>query len=370
MLELDLLRLGAAVAVLLYHFTWNSFETGASAVGYPSALTAWTRYGFFGIEVFFLISGLVITRSVAGRTAGRFAIARAIRLYPAYWAAVTFTALLLLWLGPPGSVVVTPGRYLVNMTMLTEFVHGTYLDHVYWTLTAELTFYVLVALTLAVASARALPWMLAGWLGAVVVNDRILQSDGLTLWLATRTAPYFVVGATLALLAGDGAPGGRHRSGSGRIGLWVLGGAALVLAVRAAVVRVDAANQVIFGPGSYQKPVAVAIVLLAVALLAAVATGRSAHVGRPWMTTAALVTYPLYLVHSSIGLVLFHRWSGWNRWLLLVAVTSIAVGVATAIHLGVERPLSAAMRRAMVGRRDRPAAGAPPRPVTRRATGR
>jgi peptidoglycan/LPS O-acetylase OafA/YrhL len=152
----------AAGVVLLYHDTWAFSEMGLGAPTNPTVVTAWTRYGFLGIELFFLISGLVIVHSVGQRRASRFAVSRAIRLYPAYWAAVTFTAILLVTAGGVLGDGVALGRYLVNMTMLTGFVGGTYLDHVYWTLTAELSFYAVVWFALVIRRSRDLPVVLAG----------------------------------------------------------------------------------------------------------------------------------------------------------------------------------------------------------------
>lgn len=329
--------------VLLYHFTWAFSEMGLGGPAYPTAITAWTRYGFLGIELFFLISGLVIVHSVAGRPASRFAVARAIRLYPAYWAAVTVTAVLLVTAGGPLGDVVTPGRYLVNMTMLTGFVGGTYLDHVYWTLTAELSFYAVVWFALLIRRQRDLVVVLAAWLVVSTVNDRWVGSTQIATLLATRFSPFFVTGATIALLTADRpeAPGSWRRRLT-----WATGAAATVLVVRATAVRIGAADAALFTPGSVRRSVAVVVVLACVALVALVATGRTSRWGRPWMTTAALVTYPLYLVHTSVGLVVLQRWDGADRWLLLLVATALAVGLAVAIHVLVERPLARRLTRA------------------------
>lgn len=341
--ELDLLRVVAAGAVLLYHYTWAFSEMELGGPAFPEVVTSWSRYGFLGIELFFLISGLVIVHSIRDRPAARFAVARAIRLYPAYWAAVTVTAVLLVALGGPLGDVVTPGRYLVNLTMLTGFVGGTYLDHVYWTLTAELSFYAVVWSALAIRRHRDLVVVLAAWLAISVLNDRVLGIDAIGTLLATRFSPFFVTGACLALLTAvePEAPGSWRRRLT-----WATLAAAIVLVVRATAVRIDQADRILFTPGSVRPAVAVVIVLACVALLAAVASGRAQGWGRPWMTTAALVTYPLYLVHTSVGLVVFRRADGLGRWAALAAATALSLALATAIHRVVERPLARRLTRA------------------------
>lgn len=42
-----------------------------------------TRYGYAGVNLFFVISGFVILMSVWGRTAPQFIASRVSRLYPA-----------------------------------------------------------------------------------------------------------------------------------------------------------------------------------------------------------------------------------------------------------------------------------------------
>lgn len=192
-----------------------------------------------------------------------------------------------------------------------------------------------------------------------MVNDRWLGVQPVSTLLATRFAPFFVTGACLALLTADRP----EAAGSWRRRLtWVTLGAAIVLVVRATIVRIGQADGVLFTSGSVRSDVAVAIVVASVAVVALVAVGRLRGTGRTWMTTAALVTYPLYLVHTSIALVLFHQWADADRWVLLIAAVAAAVAVGTLIHVAVERPL--AQRLTQVAAR----AASPS--VTRRATGR
>lgn len=80
---LDLLRLVCASAVVLLHYGVMAPYTGVLPARYyfaPNVLV----YGQFGVHIFFIISGFVITLSARGRTAGAFLWARFLRLYPAY----------------------------------------------------------------------------------------------------------------------------------------------------------------------------------------------------------------------------------------------------------------------------------------------
>ncbi|MET4177828.1 peptidoglycan/LPS O-acetylase OafA/YrhL [Bradyrhizobium sp. LA6.1] len=81
---LDLLRLVAVGAVVLYHYGfWGAASHGVAQVALP-ALAPVAQYGFLGVPVFFAISGFVIAYSAEGRTPVGFAIARFSRIYPAY----------------------------------------------------------------------------------------------------------------------------------------------------------------------------------------------------------------------------------------------------------------------------------------------
>ena len=84
---IDLLRFGAALAVAFYHLTVAIVaptDSGVMLAGratYPEAYRfAWP--GFIGVEIFFVISGVVIAYSALNQTPWRFLSNRALRLFP------------------------------------------------------------------------------------------------------------------------------------------------------------------------------------------------------------------------------------------------------------------------------------------------
>jgi peptidoglycan/LPS O-acetylase OafA/YrhL len=70
------------MAVVLYHFLYAG-PIGGFYWGLPTIHM--TSLGGLGVDVFFVISGLVIAISTEGRTAAGFAKARFLRLYPAFF---------------------------------------------------------------------------------------------------------------------------------------------------------------------------------------------------------------------------------------------------------------------------------------------
>ena len=118
--ELDILRVIAAAFVLLYHFTFREpIVHEIPPTTFPS-LNIVTRYGFLGVQLFFLISGFVILMSAEQRSALAFIKSRAKRLYPTFWIACTITFLSMLTFGAPILKATWP-QYWLNMTLLTDF---------------------------------------------------------------------------------------------------------------------------------------------------------------------------------------------------------------------------------------------------------
>ena len=122
--SLDVTRACAATAVFLFHY-------GA----FP--------FGYLGVELFFLLSGFVLTLPSRHDSIFQFARARCVRLYSAYWVALVLTLCAILWKGERPSLVAVAA----NATMLTAFLGQRYIDGVYWSLTEEIIFYLLVGIT-------------------------------------------------------------------------------------------------------------------------------------------------------------------------------------------------------------------------------
>ncbi|MCU0650139.1 MAG: hypothetical protein MUF00_19285, partial [Gemmatimonadaceae bacterium] len=75
------------------------------------------KYGYLGVELFFMISGFVILMTAANGSVRDFVISRAVRLYPAFWVCCTATFLVTMFIGEP-RYSASLEQYIVNMTML------------------------------------------------------------------------------------------------------------------------------------------------------------------------------------------------------------------------------------------------------------
>jgi peptidoglycan/LPS O-acetylase OafA/YrhL len=131
--ELDTLRGLAALGVMLFHYTYNQ-------PGINSYFEF--RNGVTGVDLFFMISGFVITLSISKIARLRdFIVHRFSRLYPTYWICMLITSLCILVYDP---ATLSFKNILINMTMVQPYFGVEDLDGSYWTLLVELIFYVWV----------------------------------------------------------------------------------------------------------------------------------------------------------------------------------------------------------------------------------
>jgi peptidoglycan/LPS O-acetylase OafA/YrhL len=338
--EIDLLRITAALAVVLYHYTFSGYAGHLTSVAFPGLSTV-TRYGYLGVDLFLTISGFVVLLSAWGRRPRDFVISRIVRLYPAYWVAVTITAVVAITLSR-GLFKVTPGQYAANMTMLNSLPHIANVDVVYWTLWAEIRFYLLVFVLAWIGITRArvvaVLWL---WLAATAVIEAHVLPAGpagtIDVFVQSQWSHYFIAGMTLCLI---------YRTGFS----WRLA-AIVVLAYGNAVYRA-----VIFAYRVSERyhqalhpPVVVAVVTVIFLVTTLIALRVTRRFGRPWFAVAGALTYPLYLVHAYNGFVLFNLFGRvLNRWVLLVAMVAGMVCAAYAIHRLVEVRVAPRLKRALV----------------------
>lgn len=139
--SLDALRGLAALVVMLRHYT-TIFSID---YGVPNNFNFEFKYGYLGVELFFLISGFVIFMTIEQvNTSKEFIVKRFVRLYPTYWLSILITTIVILLFGLP-KMQFSIKDFLLNLTMIQDVVnpilHTKHIDGVYWSLAAELLFY-------------------------------------------------------------------------------------------------------------------------------------------------------------------------------------------------------------------------------------
>ena len=328
--ELDALRGIGAAMVVLFHYT-SIYDRNYD---HPGTLIPNVNLGYYGVHLFFLVSGFVIYMTLQRTTgAQHFIISRITRLYPVYWVAVLITVAVAFLSAPITARSV--GESIANLTMLQEYAGIRHLDGVYWTLSVELAFYA---------------WMFAFWrigllsrplrmfLVWIVANGVILGlavALGSILGTALPRAVYIglITGHGNLFFAGIGFYCWRQQRSTANIVLILL---TLVL-------------ELAFDPG------AILVTLTLYGLFALVVTNRLRIIAARPLLYLGAISYPLYLIHQHIGYIVIRQLYAAqidNPLLILGIPIAVVLLLAAAIHHGIETPALRILRTRLLNRPD------------------
>jgi peptidoglycan/LPS O-acetylase OafA/YrhL len=315
--EIDLLRFLAALSVVIYHYTYRGFAQGHySPLAFPQ-LGQVTRYGYLGVELFFIISGYVVLLSAQGKTVLTFAVKK-------LWGTLPADGLM------SERLHASVGQYAYNMTMLQSFFQVFDLDGAYWSLAVEISFYFLVSIIIGYQLMRHLDWVLLGWLGFIALPGRFHAGSAFDVLLFTKYAPYFIAGMVFYMLQ---QPNGRTRF---RYGLLA---AAYLLALRAC--WQSTSEMAVFLSADLSHWITAAVITIFFFIFYLVAF-RKVDLSRfTWLAWLGALTYPLYLLHGDIAFIAFHRLAGSvNKYALVGAAIAAMLAGAYLIHRFVEKRFS------------------------------
>lgn len=335
--EIDLLRFLAALSVVLYHYTYRGYSQGEySPIAYPE-LGRFTKYGYLGVDLFFIISGYVVLLSAQGKTVRQFFISRIVRLYPAFWAACTITFIVkCIWgtgpadTGMSASLHAGVSQYVVNLTMLQDFFHVENIDGAYWSLAIEITFYFLVSLLIGYHLMRQIDWVIIGWLAFTALPSKFHMGGAFETLFFPSYAPYFASGMLFYLLQ---KPNGRT------VLRYVLLFVSYLLAIRACKGHVS--GMITFYHEYFSWKVAAGFVTSFYFIFYLIAFRKIDFSRFTWLAWLGALTYPLYLIHSDIIFIAFHRTGQmFNKYVLLCMALIIVLAIAYLIHVLIEKRLS------------------------------
>lgn len=309
----------AAFAVVFFHYFYNGIANGKiESVSAIPVISEIARYGYLGVDVFFMISGFVIANSAVGKSARDFAVGRAVRLYPAFWVAMIITTGFIVVLGG-SQMSVTPQQFLANATMVPQVFRQPFVDGAYWTLAYELAFYFFVFLIIIAKQGRRLDTILCSWAVLLGVLSLVAPSLGSVPLLGNYFA-LFAVGAVVSSIRRSGWSIFRI---AGLVGGLV---AALPFQMRGGVER-------------GLDPVVLAIIFVATyGFILATLSNRVSEARIPGSRWAGQITYPLYLLHAYIGYILINAIGNEdNKLLVTFGVMAFIVMLAYALHFVVEQ---------------------------------
>ena len=335
--ELDLLRFFAAMAVVAGHFTSSGYVAGKIPFGF-NGLGHFTRYGYLGVDLFFIISGFVVLMSAWGKTLRQFLASRIARLYPAYIVGVLVTSAVANAFYSPGRLKVGPKELLLNLTMFPGALDTRLVEAVYWTLWSEWRFYLLLSAFIVVGiTLKKLKMAMIIWLVASAVSSAFDPPQLNRLWdivVQPDYAQYFICGMCLYLIW------------SGKDVF--LSHAIYVCSSALAIARAHdlSESQSLTQGTHYNANIASGIVAAILVVMLLVAHGGLRKLTVSWFSRLGELTYPLYLIHASIGYLLLNRLEPKiGAWMSLVVAVAAVVMLAWLIAKFVERPVQPRLRR-------------------------
>lgn len=335
--ELDLMRFLAACAVMLFHYAFRGPLDHIWPASFP-ILGEVSKYGYLGVNVFFILSGFVILLSAYEKDAFGFAVARMVRLYPAYWTCVTLTSLAIILAGTAHKGI-TFTQFWANLTMAHSFFGVRDISGVYWTLAVELKFYFLIFLILAIGQVHRIRYWLGAWLLASIGLSLRSPHGILRFFLFPEWSSYFIAGAMFFLI---------HREGLSAYKLLVILGCYILSLAYALDLPPSAAAGVGF---EVNHPLLILLLAVFYLTFLAIALRQRNNESSHCLHVIGLITYPLYLLHQELGYILLRLApTTLNRYLLLGAVMGGMIGLAWLIQRGPERWLAFRLKSLLAGK--------------------
>jgi|GEM_PF-273073 len=353
-----ILRGVAAGTVVLSHLTylvWRKPEVVGQLIAYPpvSRIIQDTEFatipdfglpyfwGYFGVALFFLISGFVIPFSVSSLSRSGFAIARLFRIWPTYLvglavalACIAFNSLL-----AKASFPYSPMEVLINALIVLRWPTSTRsIDGIIWTLEIEIFFYVTCAVLMhrirkfdrrifLLAVLVAPLALVVGWRGGALIRIG-MPIYAVVSWVATVPVYICFMFCGVALYY-------HYHDRFSRIGLFAA--QTLLLVVFVTGMRVG-----VLAEQGWTAPICF-LIAYGVFTLGYAARERVSALPywacRPFYWLAD-ISYPLYVVHAILGytIVVHAIEVGVPAWAAVVIAFAAVLTLATLVHLSVELP--------------------------------
>ncbi|RLJ22524.1 acyltransferase [bacterium endosymbiont of Escarpia laminata] len=323
--EIDLLRFLAAVAVVFFHYTFRGFAANDMSILPFPVLSEVFKYGALGVDLFFIISGFVILMTAVNKDYTAFVISRITRIYPAFWASVTLTALVIVFIGGD-RYQVTLSQYIYNLPMISGFFDIKFVDGVYWSLLVEIKFYFLIFLLVLANKLKWIKYFLGLWLVLTLVNVFHEMGGVLGFFFFPKWSAYFIAGAMYFIIRQEGPS-------IYKVAVIAL---CLYISLFQAFERADVAS-VHFNTDFSRVTTGIVITGFYV-LFGFIGMGKTKWINKKVFIFYGALTYPLYLIHQNIGFMIFNSLGEIvNKYVLLVGVIALTLYLAFLINKHVER---------------------------------
>lgn len=312
---LDFIRFLSASSVVLYHYLYRGWKNnGLSDVSFES-YDGFLKYGYLGVQVFFVISGFVVYLSVRNRDKKKFFVSRFSRLYPTFWLCLTITLLF--------SFFLDDGRFFIgyyysalNYLMFSKILGVPFVDGAYWTLIYELVFYFWVFVFLFFKRDYLLE-ALTIFCGLSLVGLLLgVEEKIMALWCGSFVG-YFLVGALFFKVYND------DFSLLHRFYLFV----GLLLCFVQSYFQVEKKNLSVGPDLDYYVVFWVLVLIFVFFYFLARGLFNSLNLRVFWHF--GVITYPCYLLHQNIGYIILNKFSVFvSPWVLVGIIVSVLLVVS------------------------------------------
>ncbi|WP_312862858.1 MULTISPECIES: acyltransferase [unclassified Rhizobium] len=342
--NLQVLRALAALSVVVAH-ALHETEILAAATGRAAVDGSASNLGF-GVDIFFVLSGFIMTHTAAsefGKSGAplRFFLRRCARVVPLYW---LLTSIMLIGaLAAPSLLAVPIGSVSHVLASYFFIPSGRGVDEVRpvlalaWTLNYEMLFYVFFAAALLLPIRLGVVWLSVAMVGMALVGKLVDPSH---IQIAFWTSPIileFLFGVHVALIFRSGIRIG----GAAALGLMAIG---LLGFVRISAPWDDAAL-----PQFLRSGLPAALFVLAAAIGPVLPQGRLVL----WGVALGDASYSLYLAHPFILRPMRAVWAktlggALPLGLFVIFATLAAVLFALLLFRAVEKPLTSRVQSLML----------------------
>ncbi|MFQ0814974.1 hypothetical protein AVM02_18555 [Brucella anthropi] len=299
-------------------------KRGYEIPSFPHVIRVLLEPEFLGVDIFFILSGIVISKSAVGRSWDDFARARFIRLFPAYFIATVIGIILASF---TMSVHPPVPQLLMSLTGLQWFYGYPTIIGPAWTLFFEVRFYILIAVfvaTMRLVTTDSMRTFAIIWSISLILAPS-LNIPAFNFLVISDYGVYFCFGIILGTTT--------NNSVKSNVPLIIFG-------FSIAWVRLQARYGAI-EHHAFEAEIVSALILLAITFVALrpheLSFIRSEKSYR-LVTNLALATYPLYLLHEPVGMPLIAELTrlgapfSLSFLLVLVLITAFSLYCATKLE--------------------------------------
>ncbi len=337
---LDGLRCFSILAVVLFHYFsgWAMPEGNYQIYPYGNVLSEPFKYGGYGVEFFFMISGVVIMMTLNRcKTWWEFAIRRAARLVPAMivFSILTFA---IVQLFAPNIFQVSAWSFVQALSFVTpdtlNKIFGTstfnYIDSAYWSLCVEVQFYIIICALYFLSGRNFYRNTLIFFASIFAIADLSMMMgrqdvyDVIHLFVWPDRFPWFMIGIGFYISSQKGS---RFYC--------------------AAFIELGVLQSFLM---AFHEPVAIKFIVLVLLpsmfFVVMIMAPLQRFLSWKAFTAIGVASYGLYLVHQNVGILLIEYiagalgLSGWAAVPVAFAVITALIGVSILSFRLIEHPLN------------------------------